>query len=303
MPSETISSLVKFCTGDAAIKILSDRSLRWSAPHLFDDPFELHHASEIDVTAAGMQEHLLREALIMLFGPEPPTGRSNKLINVMARWREEQRFCDEQEANSVLRELLGQIADLQARQVDELMADWRRYARMARITCFSERPQQVECWQRYADNHAGVALRFDCGEGAGFASPQPVRYHSSAPVVTSLREQIDTILGRKAAPEVSALPENLRWGEKLLWKGRHSQHEREWRCFDSERDDPDGDESLWYDFRKFPAEALRGVYFGLRTTRADRDVVTKLVRRNYTAAKLYQARAVPGSYSIEFDTA
>lgn len=294
MPSTPPSSLVKYCSGPAALTILDQRTLRWSAPHLFGDPFELHHATPIDVTAPRLLEILLREALIMLFGPDSPTGRSNKLVNVMARWREEQRFCDEEEASMVLRELLGQIAELQARQVDEYMANWRGYARTVRIACFAATPDRVRCWQRFADNHRGVALRFESGADTSLPQPRPVSYQRGAPTITSLREQIDGILGRGPAPD------STEFQQKLLIKNRHDHAEQEWRCFDNDRDDPDGDAALWYSDRPFPAHELRAVYFGASINPADRDALTRLVRRNYPTTKLYQATPTAGSYELEF---
>lgn len=293
MPSEPLTSLVKYCSSATAIKILGDQSLRWSAPHLFGDPFELHHATQIDVSAARMLEILLREALIMLFGPDAPTGRSNKLVNVMARWREEHRFCDEEEASTVLRELLGQIADLQARQVDEYMANWRGYARTVRIACFSAKPDLMRCWQRFAADHTGIALRFECGEGTALPQPRQVTYQVSAPTITSLHEQIEGILGRRPAPN------STDFQPKLLSKNRYDHAELEWRCFDNDRDDPDSDEAFWYSDRRFPAQELRAVYFGARSSAGDRDAITQLMRRNFPHAKLYQAAPAAGSYELE----
>ncbi|MDX9874227.1 MAG: DUF2971 domain-containing protein [Spongiibacteraceae bacterium] len=294
MPSTPPSSLVKYCSGPAALTILDQRTLRWSAPHLFGDPFELHHATPIDVTAPRLLEILLREALIMLFGPDSPTGRSNKLVNVMARWREEQRFCDEEEASMVLRELLGQIAELQARQVDEYMANWRSYSRTVRIACFAARPDLVRCWQRFADNHAGVALRFDCGADTALPLPRQVTYQATAPTITSLREQIDGLLGRGPAPD------STDFQQKLLRKNRYDHAEQEWRCFDNDRDDPDSDEASWFSDRSFPAHELRAVYFGVRCSEDARAALTQLVRERYPRTLLYQAQPVPGRFELEF---
>jgi uncharacterized protein YjiS (DUF1127 family) len=287
------ATLVKYCTYDTGLKILSERTLRWSSPHLFGDPFELDYLTPHDVTAARLAEILLREALIMLFGPDVPTGRSNKLVNVMARWREEQRFCDEEEASTVLRELLGQIADLQAAQVDEFMANWRNYARTVRICSFSERPNLLNCWSRFADNHTGLALRFDCGDDTALPVPKPVQYQASPAAITSLKEQVDAMLGRGAAP----LHDDFQG--KLLIKGRHQQSELEWRCFDNDRDDPTSDEKLWYSDRRFPTHELRQVYLGARMPSAARDAILRLVKRDYPGTRILQAQVIPGRYELE----
>lgn len=295
MAADAVSSLIKFCTIDAGVKILSSQTLRWSAPHLFDDPFELHYESHPDVSAAGLLDVLLREALIMLFGPDVPTGRHNRLVNIMARWREQQRFCDEDEAQEVLRELLGQIAEIQARQVNEYMAQWQRFARNSRIACFAEKPHNVACWQRFAERHRGIALRFECGEDTGLPKPQRVNYQGYAPVVTSRQEQLEAIYGKRSAPTANDFP------AKFLIKGRHDHLEQEWRCFDTVESD-EKDPALWFDLRKFPAHELRAVYFGALTAEADKELIGKLMRSNYPTAKIYQGTIVPGRYEIEFSS-
>lgn len=296
MPGDTVSSLVKFCSIDAGVKILSSQTLRWSSPHLFSDPFELDYESKPDVSAAGLLDVLLREALIMLFGPEMPTGRHNRFVNIMARWREQERFCDEDEAQVVLHELLGQIAEIQTRHVNDYMAEWRRFARNARIASFSEKPNNVACWQRFADHHRGIALRFECGGDTGLPKPQRVNYQNIAPVVTNRQEQLEIIYGRRSAPTTNEFP------EKLLIKGRHDHLEQEWRCFETNTDSEESDPALWFDLRKFPAHELRAIYFGALMAPTDKELIVKLMRANYPTAKIYQAGLVPARYEIEFSS-
>lgn len=294
MSPDSVSSLVKFCTIDTGIKILSSQALRWSAPHLFNDPFELHDQTELELSSDTLLEVLRREALIMLFGPEPPSGRHNRLVNIMARWREQERFCDEQEADTVLRELLGQIAEIQARHVDEYMLEWQRFARNVRIACFGEKPGNIPCWQRFAANHRGIALRFNCGEDSALPKPQRVTYHQNAPLITSQSEQLEVIYGRRSAPTSAEFP------EKLLHKGRQDHLEHEWRCIDRTNELEDEDREQCYDTRKFPAHELRAVYFGVFTAEQDKQHIGRLVRANYPTAKIYQAHATPGRYELDF---
>jgi hypothetical protein len=288
--------LIKFCSVDTGVKILSSQALRWSAPNLFGDPFELQHESRPDTNAASLLEALLREALIMLFGPNMPTGRHNRLVNIMARWREQQRFCDEDEAKTVLTELLGQIAELQEKHIEEHLQQWRKFARSIRIACFAEKPGNITSWQRYADHHRGVAFRFECGEDTGLPKPQRVLYQTHAPVVTSQQEQLDIIYGRRNAPTADS------FAEKLLIKGRHDHLENEWRCFETTQQRESEDDSQWYDLRPFPAHELRAVYFGTHTPQQDKEVIYKLIRANYPTAKLYQASVPHGRYEIEFNS-
>jgi len=295
VPSEAVSALVKFCPVDTGIKILNSQSLYWSAPHLFADPFELQHGSDPLLTAPALLDLLLREALIILFGPNTPTGRQNRLVNTLARWRDENRFCDEEEAGSVLKDLLGQIAELHARKIDEYLARWRLFARQVRIASFCDRPGNLHGWHNYADRHRGMALRFECGPDTGLPDPRPVQYQPQAPVLTTLAAEIDIIFGRRNAPEDDGFI------DKLLVKGRHQQGEEEWRCLFNDTSEAGKDDSLWFTPRKFPAHELRAVYLGASMPRSEREHVAQLLRASYPTAKLFQAVAQPGRYELEFE--
>jgi hypothetical protein len=292
---DTVSSLYKFCSLDAGLKILNSQTLRWSAPHLFGDPFELDYLSDPHITAQELLDVLLREALIMLFGPEPPTGRHNRLVNIMARWREAQKFIDEDQASEVLRDLLGQIAKIQVERVQDYLAEWRLYASLTRVSCFSESVESINCWERFGDNHQGLALRFHCGDDTHLVSPQRVTYAGQAPVITNKREQLEIIYGRINAPVAED------FHTKLLTKGRHQQGELEWRCFDRADDsERDSDPSLWYDNQRFPAHELRAVYCGVLVPHETRDQLARLLRASYPNARMYQAQPVAGRYELEF---
>lgn len=294
MPTESISSLVKFCPAETGMQILASRSLRWSAPHLFGDPFELRHESDPGITVQALTQLLLREALIILFGPRAPLGRHNRLVNTLARWRDEERFCDEEEAGTVLRELLGQIAALHVEQLGERLAAWRRFARTIRVACFCERPGNLSGWQRYADRHRGVALRFDCGEGTALPAPRPLRYQSEAPQVTTLAAEVETLFGRRQPLDPGEFI------DRLLVGARPNRGEAEWRCFHEETGEVAADAGEWYSLRPFPAAELRAVYLGACMAETQRDEIVRMVRSGFPDTRVYQAAPVPGRYELAF---
>ncbi|WP_101759662.1 DUF2971 domain-containing protein [Oceanicoccus sp. KOV_DT_Chl] len=181
MAIDEIASLVKFCSAETGLKILNSQSLRWSAPHLFNDPFELSHLSRPDFTPEKLLAGMIKEAINMLFAPSDPTGKNNRLVAAVARWREEERFASEEEAEQVLNQLLSQIANQQQESIDKYLAEWQRYARTLRICCFSDKPANIYSWRSYADNHAGIALRFSAGDDTSLTQPRKVTYSTTPP--------------------------------------------------------------------------------------------------------------------------
>lgn len=294
MASDDIAALVKFCNIETGLKVLNSQSLRWSSPHLYCDPFEPDHLSDPDFTPEGLASGMIKEAINMLFGPTEPTGKSNRLVAAICRWRDEERFNSEEEAADVLKQLLAQVATAQQQSVDGYMAAWKKFASNQRICSFSDKPTNLFCWQRYGDNHQGVALKFACGEDTALPETRRLSYTTTPSLVTSLKEQVAVTYGKDTPPDPAEFL------DKLLSKNKDNSAEREWRCFSTDTDDANSDESLWYSNKKFSAPELKSIYLGLKTGRKDREEIIKLIKEKYKNTTLFQAEAVKGKYELNF---
>lgn len=289
-------TLAKFCSTQAAGEILESRSLRWKAPHLMGDPFELTHQSELSFDPASLLDGVIRTATAMIFARDVPRSNS-PLAMVVRRWRDEERFASPEEAEEVLRELMARMVDQRQSSIDEMMADWRRFTRQLRICAFSAKADNLPSWQRYGDNHRGVALRFQCGEHSTLPEPKPVQYQNTRPEITSLKEQLNAVLHNESVHAQE------RFLDKFLVKPPQASAEQEWRCFyhaTAEQSSKHTDDSLWYDDRPFERSDLDAVYFGAFTPLDEKQRLLKLVREHYSEARIFQAQPVPGKYEIEF---
>jgi len=288
------ASLVKYCSINTGLKVLNSQSLRWSSPHLFEDPFEPDSFSPAGFDQNMLTRELIKEAISMIFSPNDPTGKDNSLIAAIARWREEDRFSSEEEAEKVLSQLLGQIANQQFEHLVSYMDEWKQFAGNLRITAFSDKPDNMHSWQRYADNHAGIALRFSAGEDTALPSPRKVSYSTTPPRVISLKQQVAVAFGK--AP----FPGKDDFIDKHLSKNTENRAEKEWRCIRFEETDLDSDKQLWYSNKKFLPSELKTVYLGLATAPEDRNAVISIIKEKYQKTRVYQAVAATGRYEIDF---
>lgn len=297
MSAEKIDSLIKFTDRESAARILTDQKLRWSAPDLFDDPFELSSQSGLNFDTHSLLDSTIKLASSMIFAPEQPKGDS-PLINAIRRWREEERFASPDEAHGVLRELLGKMVDYRQSQLEVATAKWQEYVRKVRICAFTAKPDNVTAWELFAENHRGVAIRFLAGVAEPFASAKPVLYQTERPQLTSLREQLGAILHNRKDAVVE------RFKDHWFIKGVHRKQEQEMRCVQmSPRDIPvtDMEAKEWYDDLPFPAELISAVFFGLRTDEETKTRITALIQERYKQAKIFQAVAGKVGYTIEFE--
>lgn len=289
-------TLVKYCSVETALNILNGQTLRWSAPHLYQDPFELNHLTDLSFDPQSLLGGAIQVATAMIFAKEEPRGTS-PLTVVIRRWRDEERFHSPEEALDVLKELLSQMVDNRLQSLDQLMTDWRKFCRTLRICSFSSKPDNVACWTHFADNHQGVAIRVQCGEFTSLPKPQPVVYRPNRPEITTVKEQLDIILTNQSL--------NVQdfFFDKFTSKSLHFSSESEWRCFRQSKDEmrsENGSESTWYDDIKFERSEVTAVYFGAQTKPKTMREIYALVKEKYGQAKLFQAKIAPGKYEIEF---
>lgn len=288
------ASLLKFCDVDTSFKILNSQTLRWSAPHLFGDPFELSHKVQVDISTDALLKSLVMEALNRLFNPTDLDQKQNRLTATIDRWREEKRFNSEDEAEIVLQNLLSPIVSQQLLKMKKYTGMWKQYASSVRVCCFSDKPTNMSAWQRYGDNHCGVALEFSCGANTLLTNPKKIDYGTVPPMITSAKQQANIAY----AKEPKLATDNFI--AKLLEKNQALANEREWRCFTTTNFEPDQDDELWYDNAKFPESELQAIYLGLQITPKNTADIITILKNNYKKTKIFKAVKVPGSYTIAF---
>jgi len=230
MAASENTSVFKFCDSDTSLKILNGQSLRWSSPHLFNDPYELNHCHQQTFSKKALLRGLILEAVEMLFGAADLASSDNDLITTIARWRDEKRFNSADEAEAVLTELLAKKADGQFSAAQQYMQQWRQHVSALRICCFSDRADNINAWQRFGDNHHGVALEFATKPGSVLHKPKKVSYSNKPSQLSSLDQQVDIVYGRQNKLSGS------QFVKKSLSKNRNNNKAGEWRCFISDNE-------------------------------------------------------------------
>ena len=289
-------TLAKYCAADNALTILQTQALRWRAPHLLGDPFELTHRTTLGFDPKDLLDHVIRAACGMIFAREEPRG-SSPLATVIRRWRGEERFASPEEAEEVLEELMARMVDQRLGELDDLMSDWRQYTRHLRILPMGTKADNLTCWQYHAGCHTGAALRFRVGEDTSFGIPEAMRYGVHRPEITTLKEQLNSVLYQER------IEAQLYFQNKFLYKPQISKHEQEWRCFFSAKDESSTkqpDDQFWFDDRPFEIRELEAVYLGANIDAHLKKAIVECLVTDYPDTKVFQAEIAPGRYDIQF---
>ena len=289
-------ALFKYATVETAQLMLSAGTLRWSSPELFDEPWAIKQDPALGFDHSTVNHEMLKTAVAMIFTRDMPSGNpEHPLYKAIRRWRAEDRFHDEAEAHAALAELLAPTPETLESKLVKLTCKWRELVEHARVVCFSETVKDIQSWERYAHNHAGVALRFDTADMPHV--PMPVEYSNQRCQLTTVKEQVHDLVGIEKAPGEDAFT------EKFLTKPRIYAHEKEWRSVKvMEEEDLDCGEDVvdWYLDEPFEPTALGAIYLGFRMSEANRCHFIDIVRTAYPGTAIYQATAAAESCELEF---
>lgn len=298
MAIQTPNSLIKFCSAETADKILATHSLRWNAPHLFNDTCELDYHSQLRFSHSELLDALTKKALRLIFQSDTPVGEG-QVLQAIRRWRAEQRFSDEEEAAGVIKGLLAQVVEARRESLAKQVKQWRNYALRVRICSLHARIDSLNCWRYYADNHQGVALRFSCAENSSLSDATRVNYTDVRPEISTLEEQMLDIIGSKKRVELST--DSFR--AKLLMKPKQFAAEQEWRCF---RLMPNTTENLekakdegWSSVKFIPSE-LTEIYFGAHTNEAFKQKLIQNAIKLNRKIRIFESNLHRSKFQLQF---
>lgn len=294
MASDTPDFLVKYCTAQTGAAILKSHSLRWSSPNLYGDPFELNHASALNVDPHSLLQAACEYAIRLVFSKNEPKG-DGPLLNVIRRWRSEERFGSPEEAEEVLRDLLSRMVDARQTVLDKLMTDWRQFSRRVRICSFSSTAKNLSAWDRFADRHRGIALRFASGHETPLDNPQAVQYKKYRPEITNLKEQLDCILHNDTTESQN------HFIEKLCLKPTINSDEQEWRVFSKHEGEMDSDDNNWFVDKPFERNDICAIYLGACMDTKEKRAIYAIAKEHYPIAKVFQAKVSADQYDIDFE--
>ncbi|WP_299776221.1 DUF2971 domain-containing protein [uncultured Pseudoteredinibacter sp.] len=289
-------NLIKFCSAGCAGRVLNNQELRWSAPSLFDDIFELSSSSQLTFTHGELLKATIQMASSMIFAKDDPKGVS-PLAKAIRRWRDEERFDTPEEAEEVLSELLVQMVDQRYNEIQTIIQDWREYSRSVRICSFSAKAENMSAWEHYGAAHTGAALKFRGSDhdDSDFNYPEKVNYKGICPEITTLKQQLNNIVTANAEDHKDE------FRGKLLQKAPHQKDVAEWRCFRYQETEKNSDPKTWFEDVHFETEDLAAVYFGAFMDEKAKDVLMRLLQKRYRRTKIFQAKIVTGKFELEFE--
>lgn len=275
----------KYTSTQTAKIILRTRSLRYSSPLLFNDPFDNSQELRLD-----FEESELAEAVRARFADLIEAGREAEIRGRftldlglslirrgLSRATPELRhdIAEEVRATPVLTESEG-LRGL--RQV------WNSMVVNMRVFCVSESHTITPMWNHYADEYRGVVLELEASDEIGndLITARKVRY-LDPPAIATIEEWTDAILGLDGK-QIEDLFRELQFTKHPDW-----EKEQEWRVVAAARHL--NQQKTIDDWPLMDAREISAVYFGHRCKAEDQREIQALLSDGFDHVQCFRAKA------------
>lgn len=298
------NAFYKYYSPSGAISTLESGSFKWSAPSLFNDPFDC----QFPVSFKGNSEEIHRILIDRLI--EDASLLENRHIcyraqDVQILFYLIKMIFMSGKPQSQIQETLNNIRNIEADQgmrkrFDDVIAglDHRRQSesKEARIFCVAETNDNLLMWSHYAQNHSGIVIKIRCipkGKGSPLCAGVKVKYQDSIPNITA--DSVVKMLMCLDDLEFNSWLEDL-YDSWFFTKSTCWSYEKEWRVFGFSK-------SLKYqgfDLYKFSPEEIGAVYLGCRMEEKLKFQILDLVAHKYPRCNIFQSKIREKEYGLDF---
>ncbi|TDF86287.1 DUF2971 domain-containing protein [Pseudomonas sp. H9] len=288
-------SLFKYTTPKTALTILQNKTVRYSSPLTFNDPFDiqtgLHFDFKLDELAEKIVDHIGRFASASV---PPPVDEEHPWGQMALIARRKFPTCGFDKAfwlNMIKPSFDTDIVPI----ITETQANFRKYwdnsLPAMRVFCVSEERDNLLMWAHYAENHTGAVFEFlSLPEKDNVLSiAQKVDYVSNPPTFFSEQEWLNDFIS------IKPLDTSLLHRRYVLQKSKDWHYEKEWRVWY-----PDSQQVGHHDYIPVANCELPAIYIGCR---AESTFVTQLIsqaRMSFPNTRIFQAKRHTASYSLEY---
>ena len=276
----------KYLSIEGAVRTLEDRKTLWRNPTSFNDPFDMDFDLASEMSPEEMLTLVRSRILSTIEGVAPPP----KFLSA-------ERALELEQLRPLLKDRISELkgvmekVDLSSVKIPspqntvELIDD-------VFVFCLSEVNDSILMWSHYASQHTGAVLQFKCLKDKDnvFCAATPVQYSVRIPPYGSRDEWTNYI------NEGQAIDSEKVFYEVATTKHTDWAYEREWRVIVPMKEKK-GLPSVTIPFQ---TEELGAVYFGCRTSDADKKRLQHILSSSFPKAEMYQAEKRKDSFAITF---
>lgn len=285
----------KYASPETALAILRHRTLRYSCPLTFNDPFDVQAGLHFDFDLETLHEKVLDRIHELAAAPEPPrVDESNpwgKMVLLARQYLPTHGFPRDHwiaVTRPSFDKMVRVIHDTQQRYREH----WRTVELPGtRVFCVSESRDNLLMWSHYAREHTGAV--FELWSLPEIDNPlsvaRPVEYVDEPPPFFTESEWIDELTGARPID-----PHTL-YRRYAYLKSKHWSYEQEWRVWY-----PLASHVDQYDDVPLQKSEFAAIYLGCRATPQFVAEVTQFVRDAFPDVRIFQASKNERAYALDY---
>ena len=265
-------SFYKYVSLNTAKIILKNRTLRWSSPLEFNDPFDVPRELLYGVTPAEIKKETNNIfADLIKNPPENTEGLQPKIKSIVDAIKNSNAKGVKNKIVSAI-QLEGVEEDLSSPALEGMRQFWRDLIPEFRILCLCESHKKASMWYHYAEKYKGVVIELSCSNkkvDSALLMAEPINYIESVP-------EISTALGWA---QILFMPKKA-MTEKLFKLATYTktpdwEYEKEWRVTSFRRPRETGTFSDY----SFNHKELKSIYLGPLMNIHERHELLHLARK------------------------
>jgi hypothetical protein len=283
----------KYLSPTATIATLENKTLKWTCPKLFNDPFDLPCEVDFSFSPSELAVAFIEEQVRLVYDIEEPIGdMSHDLFKILIHTRNNKNKTSKELFRKSIQQGSSDIETGLSNGIEKLRACYRSFRENFSILCVSKVYDNLLMWAHYTEKHTGCVLKLRCFPEMDrpLCMAQKVVYQSTYPLIANLEDYVKHLTGQ------IKLDYDKIFKTFILTKSKEWEYEQEWRCIWVLKDKKSG-----FDFDPMVPEELEGVYFGCNIDNNTEKRIVQLIQESYPLTKIYKARTDIQNYKLLFD--
>lgn len=155
-------SLFKYVTADTILRVLTNKTLKWTSPESFNDPFEFRSPFEFGFELEQLEKPFLQRASILITQRDDPhLSEGNPVADVVRKARAQRvGGGDPAKIQELRRPEFPQYVNHLKQGLESDRNTWLGMKKTYRVLCLSAVRDNILMWSHYADEHKGAVLEF-----------------------------------------------------------------------------------------------------------------------------------------------
>lgn len=287
--------LYKYASAETAKKILENRTVKWSSPRLFNDPFDMQFRLHFSFERAEFKQAVMRKIKERLTdrASDRMTSTTAPLPFALDLLRSIAPPMSGEEVEAKFENAVAMGIDKMMKEgLAALHEKTKDVSRKLMVFCVSEIHDNLLMWAHYTDMHEGAVIKFKCipEHDTALCAAFQVKYQDEMPRLDSLDDLVAVIFGEKE-------PQRDTFKRIAYTKSSEWAYEKEWRCIAYLRD-PDGHD---FELITVAPQEIDALYLGCRMRDSHKKDLMALLVDDFSNVAVFVAKKNDKMFKLDFE--